>query len=136
MEAAEDYDAFKTKLGELGHLLSEIKIGGRQVSTFKLNKPYLWKGREIPCVELPQPKEGSFYPQGLEHVEFVIDKSFDDFIAAYPSLTFDTRGSKKSSNPDIQLKFKGERNISVKFHHKALEEVIKCEQQAGIEEIY
>lgn len=144
----EEYNDFMEKLATFGVLLSEVKIGGRKVATFKLNNPHKWKGnsfyatsqfvlgREIPCVELPQPKEKSPYPRGLEHVEFVIDKSFDDFMASYPSLTFDLSGSKKHSNPDIQLKFKGERNVSVKFHHSPLEEVIKREKEAGVEEVF
>jgi predicted metalloenzyme YecM len=124
------------KLSELSDLLSEITIGGRKVSTYKLHEAYKWKGREIPCVELPQPKASSFYSKGLEHVEFVIDKDFATFMGEHPNLEWDTSGSGKSSNPDIALKFKTEnKNISVKFHHKPLERVIEEEQKEGITEV-
>ena len=35
--------------------------------------------REISVVELPSPKQGTFYPTGLEHAEFVIEESFEDY---------------------------------------------------------
>lgn len=132
----DEYTVFKTKLSQVGVLLSEVKIGGRGVSTFKLNTPHSWKGREIPLVELPQPKASSPYPKGLEHVEFVISADFESFMANHPSLSWDTRARNKKNNPDVSLKFKhSPKNISVKFHHKPLEEVIEIEQALGLTEI-
>ncbi|MEL7120575.1 MAG: VOC family protein, partial [Bacteroidota bacterium] len=73
-------------------------------------------------LELPAPKIISKYQEGFEHVEFVIDKPFNDFMTQYRYIKFETKGMNKSINPDIKIKYN---NLSVKFHHHNLEYVIK-----------
>lgn len=107
---------------EYGTLLVENKIGGRAISTFKLHEPIIFGERKIWCIELPSPKEGSFYPEDYEHVEFVIDKDFDTFMKSYPQIHFNTKALSKEINADIRIKYDG---FSVKFHHNTLEYVIK-----------
>jgi predicted metalloenzyme YecM len=104
-----------------GTALSEAWIGGRPITTFRLRRPILYMAREIFVLELPAPKEGSFYEEGFEHAEFVIDLGFEDFIAKHPELSFETKGLVKEINPDIALKYDG---FSVKFHQNSLEYVI------------
>ena len=65
-------------------LLIESNIGGRPIATFSLYEGIsvvpLREGtdggtknnRSIRVIEIPAPKEGSFYQRGLEHVEFVV----------------------------------------------------------------
>ena len=118
----ERYLQLKKELGHLGELLVESEIGGRSIASFKLNEPIIYKERKIDCIELPAPKKGSFYQEGYEHVEFVIDLSFEEFMAANPIIDFITKDLKKSVNPGITLK---ETDFSIKFHHHTLEYVIR-----------
>lgn len=116
------YEELKIALGHLGDLLGENQIGGRPIATFHLYQPLSYQGREIFLVELPAPKSGSYYPEGYEHVEFVIDVSFQDFLDRYPELPFKTKGIAKPVNADIQLQYEG---FGVKFHRQSLSDVIR-----------
>lgn len=122
VETKEEYERLKTQLQPLGELLTESLIGGRLIATFKLFEPIRYKKRKIWCLELPSPKAGSPYKEGYEHVEFVIDKPFDDFMSLYPALTFKTKGMSKEVNPDISRKYG---DLAVKFHHHTIEYVIR-----------
>lgn len=122
VETYERYSLLKTQLLEAGTLLTESEIGGRPIASFKLSQPIVFKNRAIDVIELPAPKKGSFYLEGYEHVEFVIDVDFETFIKKYPQVEFDKRAIKKPVNPEIIIKY-GE--LSVKFHHQTLEYVIE-----------
>jgi len=88
VDMVERYNELKQEILNYGSLLSESQIGGRAISTFKLNEPIIFENREIRCIELPSPKEGSFYPEGYEHVEFVIALEFEKFISLYSHISF------------------------------------------------
>lgn len=122
VETKARYEELKTILGDYGELLTEAIIAGRPISTYKLNEPLVYKNIKISCIELPSPKQGSFFPEGFEHVEFVIDLSFQEFIKKYPRIKFDTSSSSKEINPDIIRKYG---DFSVKFHHNTLEYIIE-----------
>jgi len=119
---AERYQQLKAALSNLGELLTESQIGGRAIASIKLTDPIIYNNRKIEVVELPAPKKGSFYQEGFEHVEFVIDVPFADFMERHAVLDFITKDLKKSVNPGITLK---ETDFSVKFHHHTLEYVIR-----------
>ncbi|MBW2968135.1 VOC family protein [Candidatus Woesearchaeota archaeon] len=131
VETLERYDELKAGLARLGELLSEVEIGGRYISTFRLKEPIVFgegaQQREIYCVELPEPKQGSPRPEGWEHAEFAIGEDYDHIMRAHPELPWITKGAGKSINPDVALKYV-EQGITVKFHRNPLEKVIKYEQ--------
>jgi len=122
VETEERYQSLKKLLTNLGELLTESQIGGRAIASIKLTEPIIYKNRKIEVVELPAPKKGSFYKEGFEHVEFVIDQPFEAFMASHPHLNFITKDLKKSVNQGVTLK---ETDFSVKFHHHTLEYVIR-----------
>ncbi len=122
VETEERYEQLKKELSNLGKLLTESKIGGRAITSIKLDQPIIYKNRKIEVIELPAPKKGSFYKEGFEHVEFVIDVPFDSFMATHVHLDFITKDLKKSVNQGVTLK---ETDFSVKFHHHTLEYVIR-----------
>ena len=121
---AEDsrYDLIKDELLSIGNLLSEKEISGRAIAVIQLNEPIQYHDRQIGYVELPRPKTGSPYPEGYEHVEFVIDESLRSFMSHYAAIGFDTKGLTKRINADVRLKFE---DFSVKFHEQSLAYVIK-----------
>ncbi|MCB9287065.1 MAG: VOC family protein [Lewinellaceae bacterium] len=122
VESRERYEELKGALSGLGDLLSEKEIGGRPIAAFRLKEPIIYKNRRIWCLELPAPKEGSPYPEGYEHAEFVIKQCFPDFIGQHQGTDFDTKALSKHINPEVRLQFKG---FSVKFHRQSLEYVIR-----------
>lgn len=122
VESPHRYEALKDSLLLEGKLLTETLINGRPICTFQLHQPISYKERKISLIELPYPKPGSPYPEGYEHVEFVIAGSLEDFMQRYPLLEFDQKGIKKTINPDVRLAYD---KMSVKFHLYNLAYVIK-----------
>lgn len=123
---AEEYREYSAFLLSIGTALIESEIGGRKIITFKLSAPIIFKDREVDVLELPAPKAHHGYVSGFEHAEFVITESFCEFQKQYSEIEFDLSGSKKGLNPDIRLKFSP--NMSIKFHHNSLEDVIELEK--------
>jgi hypothetical protein len=114
------------KLTGFGTLLGENEVSGRMVATFELDE-YLRVGDwTVPYVELPAPKEGSPYREGLEHAELVVIGGLERFIARHEDLPFSHGGMSKTINPEAGLKAEG---ISVKFHEQQLGAVVRIEQR-------
>ena len=125
VETTDRYTAMKALLSKNGRCLGEHTIGGRPIATYTLNTPFTFQGRSIDVVELPAPKTGSPYTEGWEHAEFVVDEEPKAFAARYPQLNWDLSGADKKSNADVRLSYDG---FSVKFHRRALSEVIAAEE--------
>ncbi len=122
VETLEKYISLKEKVGSIANLLTESLINNRPIATFKLEKPIIYKSRNIYLLEIPAPKKNSFYKEGFEHVEFVINESLSDWINLHQNITFDTKGMTKKVNPDVRIDYG---NFSVKFHNFNLAYVIK-----------
>ena len=124
------YSEMKLFLTGVGDLLVESEVGGRPIATFKFNTPIIYKNLRIPLIELPAPKNNSKYSEGFEHVEAVISQSFAEFMRQHSQLQFDLSAANKKINPEIRIKLPN--NISIKFHHQSLEDVITFEKMMGI----
>lgn len=120
-----NYEEMKDYFSKHGELLIEGQVNGRNIATYKLKNPIVYKQYRIPLIEVPAPKAGRAIDEGWEHIEVVIDISFEEIISKYPKLDFDTKALGKSLNPELVIKFE---NCSIKFHHQSLEEVIKIEK--------
>lgn len=118
----EKYEYITKKLLAYWKLLSEETINWRNISTFKLFDPIEYRWRKIYVLEIPSPKKWSFYSEWYEHIEFVIDNTFSNFISIYPDIEFITKDIEKKHNPDIKIQYN---NCSVKFHNCSLEYKIK-----------
>jgi len=135
---------------ELFELLVEGEIGGRMISTFAIVEGVeTGDGRTVDTLEVPAPKEGSYYETGLEHAEFVIpsvcdtpsSEEFDhrgvleDFAKTKPELGWSFKATGKECNPDVSLKVDlkdaGFGVSTVKFHLLPLPAVIEWEKRAG-----
>lgn len=114
-------------LSQQGGSLGEHLIGGRPISTFRMQEPFVFQDRSIHVVELPAPKPGSPYPEGWEHAEFVVAEDPQAFAARHPALAWDLSGADKTTNADVRLGYDG---FSVKFHERSLEEIISLERDA------
>lgn len=122
---SEEYDFYKATLSHHGELLTEAMVNGRAISTFRLTSPFQTECHEIPLLELPAPKQGTSYPTGFEHAEFVVNECFATFRAKFPHLDF-AEGGNQTLNPELCLRL-GE-GIQAKFHHLTLGRVIELEE--------
>jgi len=133
VETTERYEELRDTLRQEHEELIEGIIGGRRIATFRLAEPLPYHHRAIPLLELPEPKPGSFYREGWEHVEFVTDRPLAQFIDNLPNLLhasandYDGKGMTKARNADLRVKLAP--GMNVKFHEQSLAKVIEEEQQ-------
>jgi len=111
-----DYDNLKKESLEIGVLVSENIVGGRRVGIFKFEKPIQSNGYEILGFELIEPKEGQVCKSELDHIEFVIPVSFDEYLHLHQDVDWNLSAKDRDEFPKLSLKF--EDGKSVKFHTK------------------
>lgn len=70
--------------------------------------------------------------EGLEHVEFVLFDSLDDFLKKYRGKQFNMDAAARGINPDVAFKLP---SYTVKFHLLSLPVVVYLEQKLGITDI-
>jgi predicted metalloenzyme YecM len=125
VETNERYGEVKQGLVRAAILLNEVEINGRLIASFALNEPLSAGGQHaISYIELPQPKPGSHYEEGIDHVQFVTRLPLSHFQDKYRSIPFDEKGLANQLNP--LLKLAGE-DISIKFHDKHMGAVVAFE---------
>jgi predicted metalloenzyme YecM len=128
VETLERYQEMLRLLGGRALLLGEAEISNRLIATFEFEEPLKIDGWRVPYLELPQPKAGSPYAEGLEHAEFVVVKSLRRFQAEHSELPFATGEMRKPVNPGLGLRLK-QHHLSVKFHEQPLGAVVRIEQK-------
>lgn len=126
VETNRRYCELRRQIGRSAKLLSESMVNGRMIAVFDFYEPLEVGGWRIPSLELPAPKQGSPYAEGLEHAEFVTVGSLDWFQERYEHLPFTHNGMKKDINPELGLKHAG---MSVKFHEQPLGAVARIEER-------
>ncbi|MDO8335894.1 MAG: VOC family protein [Candidatus Saccharibacteria bacterium] len=118
-------DVFRS-LGSLANMIGEVEVAGRPIATFELDEPLSAAGWVVPYLELPAPKDGSPYPEGLEHAELVVIGDVEKFAKRHSDLPFNRKGMGKAINPELGLKIDG---LSVKFHEQPLGAVVRIEDR-------
>ncbi len=129
VSTVEAYQQKKIDCEAIGILLTETMINNRPISTFRFKQPIVHKGWRIDALELPAPKEGSDYTEGLEHIELVLYDDIPTFLKKYEGKPFELRAADRGINPEIGLKL-GE--LTVKFHLLSLTTVTYLEHKLGI----
>lgn len=125
----QNYHQIKREFESLGSLLIESEVNGRMIATYKLHKPITYKNWIIDLVEVPAPKPNKQTQEGFEHIEVVIDCSFDEFKKNLPHIKFNEKGMSKDLNPELEIEFV---DCAIKFHHKSLEHIINIEKNSKI----
>jgi uncharacterized protein len=128
----EKYQTKKQELLAVGKLLGETQVNGRPISTFRLNIPVRYDQWRIDAIELPAPKEGVVTGEGLEHVEFVLFDSLDDFLKKHRDKEFKMDAATRGINPEVAFKLP---SYTAKFHLLSLPVVVYLEQKLGITDI-
>ncbi|HEC66426.1 MAG TPA: hypothetical protein ENI23_14155 [bacterium] len=109
----EEYDELKPKFMEFAELIREPLVGNRRVGVFKLKKSLKYKKYSIGAIELIAPKEGQEVKSGLEHAEFLLPESLEDFIDRYPDVDWNTRAINRDQFPMLILQLA--EHMQVKF---------------------
>ncbi|MBU3825311.1 MAG: VOC family protein [Candidatus Oceanisphaera merdipullorum] len=122
----QEYLDLRQRLAPFGQLLIEGMIGGRPISTFKLNHPIPSAFGSIPCLELAAPKAGKQHTLGLEHGEIVVP-SLKQLLSDYPWVPFNRTGLSHSA-PELTLKMGA---YQIKFHSQSLADTIAIEVAHG-----
>jgi uncharacterized protein len=122
VESNEKYEEMKAKLEKFSLNFQEVEISGRPIAVFKLLKPISYNEYKVNCLELPAPREGKFFKEGLEHAEFVIKNTFRDFLRKHKNIDFDMSKIEREINPELVIDFK---DCAVKFHAQSLLEIRK-----------
>ncbi len=125
VETPERYKEMQDILASIAVLQGETKVQGRPISVFQLHDFIDSNGWIIPYIELPAPKEGSPYPEGLEHAEFVVRGNLKDFVYRHPEVPFDTKAAARPINPEYGLK---NTRAAMKFHQLSIGAVVNIEQ--------
>ncbi len=131
-ESVEDYVETKRSFSKIGCLLGETSIGGRPIACFELYNPVITSHGMVSLLEVPAPKPGRKIDSGFEHLEVVIDCTFESLMLKFPNLSWDTRAISKGFNNEIEANFS---NFNVKFHHHALNHITELERNAEAHEL-
>ncbi|MGO5000660.1 VOC family protein [Oceanisphaera sp. W20_SRM_FM3] len=118
----QEYLDLQERLAPFGPLLIEGMIGGRPISTFKLNHSIPSAFGPIPCLELAAPKAGKLHTLGLEHGEIVVP-SLTQLLSDYPWVPFNRTGLTHSA-PELTLSMG---TYQIKFHSQSLADTIAIE---------
>jgi predicted metalloenzyme YecM len=118
----EDYDTKTKEVNTIAVMKSENIVGGRRVGIYKLNTPYIYENYTVLGFELVEPREGQVCNSQLDHLEFVLKSSFDDYIAKNTTVNWDTTAMTRPEFAKLTVKF--EDGTSVKFHLKNIFEEI------------
>jgi predicted metalloenzyme YecM/8-oxo-dGTP pyrophosphatase MutT (NUDIX family) len=123
--AADDaaYLRLRAALLSEGVLLGESMIKGRPIANFALASPLRAGLLEVNCVELAAPHPGKRHPEGLEHVEILVDEPIDAFVARHAALPW-ARGEGEAAS----LSWPG---VKVKLLRRPLAETIAEERATG-----
>jgi gluconokinase len=124
-------------LQEMGHTIAGASvIGGREITTVKLNPPITWRMKKIQAIEVPMPKPGRPKKYGWEHAEVALMEGtvgcgevLGTFMKKHPEVLFDAKGLGKEINKEISLDL-GD-GLAVKFHNRPLLEVVAWELGNG-----
>ncbi len=134
-------DALREEMQVYGKIISAVNVNGREIGIFQLTRPLQVGQWQVYGVELPYPKPNHHYPDGWEHVEFVLENAENtmesvrnSFLPIFSHIPLATLREKYSysedephaegdqiPNPTISLKVNG---IGIKFHAQSIQEVV------------
>jgi predicted metalloenzyme YecM len=118
----EDYDIKSDEVKAISKMKSENIVGWRRVGIYKLNTPYIYENYTVLGFELVEPREGQVCNSQLDHLEFVLNCSFEDYIAKNQFVLWDTTAMTRPEFAKLTIKF--DDGTSVKFHLKNIFEEI------------
>jgi uncharacterized protein len=127
VETNERYDEIKRQMAECALMIDETEVNGRMISVFESEEPLCaGKWSSISYIEIPQPKPGSYYPEGIDHVQIVTRRALSTFRKKHIDVAFEEKGLVSRINPLLKL---SGNEASVKFHDKHMGSVVEMERR-------
>ncbi len=111
-----EYDKLRPELERMAKLIREPIIGGRRVGVLKFHKPLNYNGQSITAVELIEPKEGQTPQSGLEHAEYLLPVSLEEFMGKYPDVHWNTDNINREQFPMLILRLSGDMQVKFPRH--------------------
>ncbi len=118
-----EYENLLPEFSQLGELVNQEIIGERRVAIIELKTPLIYKNYTIPALELIEPKKGQQCDSAFQHAEFVMEETFEKYMAKYPAIHWDTSSMNRSEFAHLKLNF--ESGLTLKFLHKPILELVK-----------
>ncbi|HSW92010.1 MAG TPA: VOC family protein [Candidatus Saccharimonadales bacterium] len=126
VESQERYQELLALFARDAMLLGENEVNGRMIATFEFQEYLQGDGWTVPYLELPAPKPGSHYSEGLEHAELVVVGGLARFMDRHDDIAFSLDGMNKLVNPEAGVKGGV---VTVKFHELQLGAVVRIEKR-------
>ena len=128
-QSLEAYEQHKSTFLNFSQFLGEAVVSGRPISTFELKNPIWFQNRRIDLVELPAPKEGRPTQEGFEHIEVVVNDTFQNLIEKFKHHQLELKGLQKKFNQELEIVLP---EGSLKFHQLSLKSVIQLESNQKV----
>jgi predicted metalloenzyme YecM len=129
----EQYEQKKQAMAKVGTLLGENIINGRPIADYLQHTPVLYGKWRIDAIEIPAPKAGKSFPEGLDHIELVMYDDQKTFLKKYNDKQFNMNAADRGINPEIGYQL--DDRLSVKFHLINLAAAVYLEQKLGLTDI-
>lgn len=123
----EEYDELKPEFEALGNFDHEAIISNRRVGVITLYEPFVYKDYKIEAAELIEPKEGETHSSGWEHAEFVTDENYNEILAKYSNVKWETGSMNRPIYSHITAIL--DTDLKLKFHDKSILECIRIERE-------
>lgn len=124
--STEDFVKVKEDFNIISTLKHEAVLAERRVAVFELTNPIEYKNNKITALEVIESKPGQVCESGWEHAEFVINESFEELMAKYPTLEWDTSSANRSIYAHLKLRL--DPKTQLKFHRMDILETIKLDK--------
>lgn len=119
----QDYEQHLSEFSALGELVSQEVIGGRRVAVVKLDNPLIYNNYAIQALELIEPRADQQCESGFQHAEFVVKKSFEQYLFEYPNIAWDTSSMDREEFAHLKINFAN--GLTLKFLLKPILELFE-----------
>ena len=121
VETIEAYHAMREWLMPVCVAVAENDFNGRPISMLLLREPVVVGGGMVELIELPSPKADHPYPNGWEHVGFVVGD-----VEAFHARHADVLTGIKDRGSDVQAPFiTFPDGATAKFYRRTLREIVE-----------
>lgn len=127
--SVDNYEILKKAFSTFARCIGEAPVNGRSIATFLLHDPLMIDDHIIRAVELPAPKPGKPFSEGIEHIEIVCDVPLQQLPAHFPQFEWELPIKEKYYNTEIKAVLG---NKTLKFHHQSLQTVVTLESHKHV----
>jgi predicted metalloenzyme YecM len=101
--SAEDYNKCVDQIKRDAVPNSEHIVGGRRVGVFILNSSINYNNQTFSIIEIFEPRAGQQVESAWEHIEFLTDKTLEEFMGEYANISWDTTALNRDEFPMLIL---------------------------------